>query len=350
VTDGRDTGPHTAIGFLSDLDALMRETKTGKFATLSGRYFAMDRDHNWERTDKAFNAMIKGEGKTNPDIIEAIKLSYEKDVTDEFIEPVVIDKDGLITDGDVVIMVNFRNDRPRQMTERLLQMGPKNLEIVTMTRYNPDYPVKVLFSPIILNNSMGEVVSKAGLKQLRVTETEKFAHMTFFLNCKRELPFEGEDRIMLDSNSDVPTHDLKPEMRAADIAREVVQALEGKSHQMICTNICNADMVGHSGNFPAIVKAVEAADKAVGEVIEAALKNNYEVIITADHGNAEQTIDDANGEPLTSHTLNPVPFILVSKRFKELAKDKGTLIDIAPTILKLLEIKKPKEMTGESLV
>lgn len=350
-TDGRDTAPKSAIKYLSELEKEMSRLKVGKIATVVGRYFAMDRDNNLERTDKAYSLMVEASGKEYKSAHELIQESYDLGITDEFVDPGVVTSavDGRIQEGDVVVFVNFRTDRPRQIVERFLLNGPK-VHLVTMTRYNPIYAVKVAYPPENLENSLGEFLSRSGIKQLRVTETEKFAHLTFFLNCKREENFEGEDRIMFDSYSDIPTHDHRPEMRAADVAGQVVEAIERQTHQVIFTNICNPDMVGHTGNFVAIVKAIEATDQALGLIVKAAKKHKYEVIITADHGNAEETVDDLTGEPKTSHSLNPVPFIIVSERFKKLTRESGTLIDVAPTLIQMLGFKAPTQMDGQSLV
>lgn len=349
-TDGRDTLAHNGKKYLAEIERTVDQLGTGVIATVVGRYFAMDRDHNWERTDKAYDLLVEGTGKEFTSAKALIEESYELGITDEFVEPGVIKKvDGKISQGDVVIFVNFRIDRPRQLVERFITRGPET-HFVTMTRYNPMYGVKVAYPPIELENSLGHFLSVAGISQLRVTETEKFAHLTFFLNCKREEQYEGEDRIMFDSHSDIPTHDHRPEMRAADVAKQVAEAIESGSHQVIFTNICNPDMVGHTGNFAAIVKAIEATDQAIGTIVSAAKKHNYEVIITADHGNAEETVDEKTGEMKTSHSLNPVPIIIVSQRYKQLTKKQGTLIDIAPTMIHMLGLKSPAEMEGESLV
>lgn len=352
VSDGRDTLPQSGVGYFEDLIEFMEELGIGKIVSLSGRYFAMDRDHNWDRTDKAFAVMTRAESvaMTTGSAVEALKQSYADGVTDEFVEPILLEEDGVISDNDGVLFVNFRTDRPRQIVERFLTQGPKNLRLLTLTQYNPDYPIESAFEPVSLSNCVGEVVSLAGRTQLRVTETEKFAHVTYFFNCKEEKAYEGEDRMMLDSYSDIPTHDHRPAMRADDIAKQVVEAITTHSHHLILTNVCNCDMVGHTGNFPAIIKAVEATDTAVGKIVAAAITHEYAVIVTADHGNAEETIDPATLSPLTSHTLNPVPCIVVWKPVETLTKDTGLLIDVAPTILKLMGIKKPLEMTGESLV
>ena len=228
--------------------------------------------------------------------------------------------------------------------------GPQNITFVTMTQFKPDYKVEVAFQPILIETCLGDVLSKNGIKQLRVTETEKFAHVTFFFNCKREAAFEGEDRNMLDSYSDIKTHDQRPQMRAPEIAQEIIQDMESGDHQVIIANICNADMVGHTGNIPAAIKAAEAADHALARIIKVAKKNNWTLLITADHGNSDEMIDEKTGEILTSHSLNPVPFIVYSNNFTKINREHGSLIDIAPTILTMLDIEIPDDMTGESLV
>ena len=350
-TDGRDCKPRSGLGFVEDLEEYGQGLGIGEIVSVSGRYFAMDRDHNRQRTDKTYKTIIGqiGQDNKNRNASEVIRQSYEKGITDEFIKPVMI-KNKSIRSGDGAIFFNFRNDRPRQLLERFLNKGPKGVLWLTMTRYKPEYSVRVVYPPEELKQILGEVISKAGLRQLRVTETEKFAHLTFFLNCKREKPFEGEDRILLDSNSDITTHDQKPEMRAEAIGEEVVQAMINKTHEAIISNLCNADMVGHTGNFKAAVKGIETIDKVLGRIENSAKQNNYELIITADHGNAEQMIDEETGEYLTAHTTNPVPFILVSKQFNQLKREEGSLVNIGPTMLTLLGLDVPKEMTGKSLV
>lgn len=353
-TDGRDTLPKSSIRYVQELEDFIDQLGVGKIASISGRYYAMDRDHNWERTDRTFALLVKGKGEKYKTARELIEASYKKGITDEFIEPALVEvgpgEEGTVSSNDAVIFVNFRNDRPRQLVERFLEKGPKNLEYVTMTQYNPDYQVRVAFPPIEIKNSLGEVISQAGLRQLRVTETEKFAHLTFFLNCKREKAFEGEDRIMLDSYSDIATHDERPRMRAPDITREVVQAIQAEGCEVIFTNLCNCDMVGHTGNLKAAIVGVETVDRAIGKIVREGKKYSFDVIITADHGNVEEMIDEETGEIITAHTTNPVPFILVSKKYKKLNRDQANLPDIAPTVLKILGLKKLEEMTGESLV
>jgi len=353
-TDGRDVLPKSALEYITSLEETVKELGIGKIATVGGRYYAMDRDHNWERTDKAFLALTgKGERKYKT-ASEAIAAAYREGETDEFITPRQIEvgpgEDGFIASNDAVIFVNFRNDRTRQLVERFLEKGPENLHYVTMTRYHPDYNVNIAYPPISITHPIGEELAAAGFKQLRITETEKFAHLTFFLNCKREEAYEGEDRMMLDSYSDIKTHDERPEMRAPDIARQIIQDIHTGIHPVIFTNLCNADMVGHTGNIPAAIKACETIDTALSEIVPVAQKNGYHVIVTADHGNSDEMIDERSGEVLTSHSLNPVPFILVSDDHKKLTKDEGNLTDIAPTMLTLLKLKKPVEMTGDSLV
>lgn len=334
-TDGRDCSPRSGLGFTEDLE------KYAAIATVSGRYFAMDRDHNWERTDRVYHRITGGKkGTVVASVI--IKNSYAKNITDEFVRPTRTKFFRPIKAGDGAIFFNFRNDRPRQLLERFLEKGPKGVEWLTLTRYKPEYPVSVAFLPVELDNSLGEVLAAHKLRQLRVTETEKFAHLTYFLNCKREEAFEGEDRIMIDSYSDIVTHDEKPQMRAREITVEILQDMKEKTHEVIFANLCNADMVGHTGNFPVIVTAVETIDECLGQISEAAKENGFDLIITADHGNAE--------ELKTSHTTNPVPFILQSRQFKQLIRDEAGLVDIAPTLLKLLGITQPREMTGTSLV
>jgi 2,3-bisphosphoglycerate-independent phosphoglycerate mutase len=355
ITDGRDTKPKSGLGYIEDLEEFLSTEGVGKIASLSGRYYAMDRDHNWERTDKYFEMVTQGKTEHQfSTASEAIQANYDQDTTDEFIEPALITEENqqptLIQENDAVIFVNFRSDRPRQLTERILEKGPKNLLFVTMAQYNPDYQVEVAYPPEVVNETLGGAISKAGLKQLRITETEKFAHLTFFMNCKKEEPYPGEDRIMLDSNSDVKEHDEKPEMRTPDIAERLKTEIASEKYQAIFVNFCNADMVGHTGNIPATIKGIEAVDRALSELVPLAQQHGYDVIITADHGNAEQMLDEEEGDTVTAHTSYPVPFILVSSRYSKLNKDKAGMVNVAPTVLRLLEIEQPKEMTGESLV
>lgn len=350
-TDGRDTRPTSSIKSIRRLEEKIADQHLGKIVSIVGRYFSMDRDHNWDRTDKAFNLLTKAQGTPASSPQAGITASHQTDLTDEFIEPIWLgDKDDVLKANDALIFANFRTDRVRQLTERILDQGPKPIYFATMTKYNPAYNVEVAFPLVSIETTLGEVLANAGLKQLRVTETEKFPHMTFFFNCKREEPYEGEDRIMLDSYSDVKTHDQKPQMRASEIADQIIEAVQNGSHDVILANICNADMVGHSGIVEAGIKACEAADKALGRIAEATLKAGYALLVTADHGNADMMIDEETGGPHTSHTNNPVPFIVVDKKCEKLARTSGTLIDIAPTILAILGVSKPSAMTGESLL
>ncbi len=350
VTDGRDTSPTSGLGFMKDLQKSLQEVGVGEVVTVVGRYYAMDRDKNMDRTDLAFDLYTQGKGEGYSTPTEAIQASYDDEVTDEFIKPCVIgETSSVIAENDGIVMVNFRNDRPRQITQRLLGKGPQNLFVTTMTLYQPDFQVEIAFPPVKVEVSLGRAISEAGLKQLRITETEKFAHMTFFLNCKREEPFEGEDRFMFDSYSDIPTHDHRPEMRAPDIAEQIVNSIEDETHDVIFTNLCNADMVGHSGNIPATMRACEAVDQALSLIVPKALEHGYTVIITADHGNAEEMLT-SDSQMVTAHSCNQVPMIVVSGQYENLTKDGGTLIDMAPTILTMLGLDIPSEMTGKSFV
>jgi 2,3-bisphosphoglycerate-independent phosphoglycerate mutase len=351
VTDGRDTSPISGAGFVEKLEASLADLGVGKIVSVVGRYYAMDRDKNMDRTDLAFELYMNGRGEKFASTTAAIQASYEAEVTDEFIKPAVIgDEAQVVAENDGLIMVNFRNDRPRQITQRFLGKGPQNLLVTTMTTYQPDFQTEIAYPLIGVDESLGKSISDAGLRQLRITETEKFAHLTFFLNCKREEPFENEDRFMFDSNSDVPTHDLKPEMRALDISQKIVDDIREESHEVIFTNLCNADMVGHTGNITATIKACEVIDQALSEIVPVALEHGYSVMITADHGNAEEMLTTGDEVMVTSHSCNPVPFILISNEYQSLAKDGGKLADMAPTILKILGLETPAKMTGQSFV
>ncbi len=354
ITDGRDTSPTSGAGYLELLQEKLDEIGLGRIGSISGRYFAMDRDKNWDRTDKYFHMITKGKAKTISSAKKAIEASYKNKKTDEFVEPVFIESPGkesnLVKENDAVIFANFRNDRPQQITERFLEAEIPNLQLTTMTQYNPHYNVEVAFEPQAVDTTLGQIVSENNLEQLRITETEKFAHVTFFFNCKREEAYEGEDRFMFDSNSDIPTHDLKPKMKVMEIAETIVADIEDQKHDLIISNLCSPDMVGHTGNIPAAIKACETVNAALKKIVPAAIKQKYDVIITADHGNADEMLDEETGEVITSHSLNPVPLIVVSNRFSELKRKSGTLTDIAPTILTMLRLEIPQEMTGESFV
>ncbi len=358
-TDGRDTDPKSGVGFLQELQKHLAST-TGKIASIVGRYYAMDRDKRWERVKLAYDLLVHGTGASAQDPVAAVEQSYVAGVTDEFIKPVVITApDGkptaLIRDGDVVICFNFRTDRGRQITQALTQqdfpeqgMRKLRLHYVTMANYDDSFVgVNVIFDKDNLTNTLGEVLAKAGKKQIRIAETEKYPHVTFFFSGGREEPFAGESRILCPSPK-VATYDLKPEMSAGDIRDKIIPELEKKSADFICLNFANPDMVGHTGVFSAAVKACETVDQCNQAVTEVARKNGYVIIIIADHGNAELMINE-DGTPNTAHTTNPVPCILVDDQQK-LSVRNGKLGDLAPTILTLMGLPVPKEMTGNILV
>lgn len=360
-TDGRDTPPNSGIEHVKALEAKMDELGVGQIATVSGRYYAMDRDKRWERTERAFDAIMLGEGDLNASPVAAMQAAYDKGTTDEFIEPVVIldekgDARGLLRDEDAVVFFNFRADRARQLTlafndaelaQPAREKAPKNLHYTTMTQYDKTYSYPMVIPPLMPEKILGEVVAEAGLKQLRTAETEKYPHVTFFFNGGREQPFEGEARELMQSPK-VATYDLQPEMSADGVCKIVTDAIESDEYDLIVVNFANGDMVGHTGVIPAAVRAVEKVDQCLGK-IEAALKGkNAAWIVTADHGNADLMINPETGEPHTYHTTFPVPLILVSEYRGEL-KDDGSLRDIAPTMLGLLGIEQPEEMTGRDL-
>lgn len=357
-TDGRDTDPKAGLGYIKDLKKHMTET-TGEIATVIGRYYAMDRDKRWERTKMAYDAMVKGEAKKVESAEEGIQQSYNENVTDEFIKPVVITKNGnpvaKIEDGDVVISFNFRTDRARQITLALTQMDfPEqdmhmlDLRYITMTLYDETFKnIDILFENEEIIMTMGEVLQNHGKKQIRIAETEKYPHVTFFFNCGREVEFEGEMRIMCPSPK-VATYDLQPEMSAYDVRDKIVAELKKKEVDFVCLNFANPDMVGHTGVFEAAVRACETVDECAKDVITTAQENGYVAIVIADHGNADCMINP-DGTPHTQHTTVLVPCILVDDEYKGKLKD-GKLGDISPTILELMGIEKPKEMTGESLL
>lgn len=357
--DGRDTDPKSGVSFLKDLQQHLSKT-TGHLASIVGRYFAMDRDKRWERVKLAYDVMVNGVGEKTTDPVKAVEKSYEAGVTDEFIKPIVsIDSANkplaTIKEGDVVLCFNFRTDRGREITEVLTQQdfpehGMKKLKLhyVTLTNYDDSFQnVNVIFDKDNLVNTIGEIVSKAGKKQIRIAETEKYPHVTFFFSGGRENPFAGESRIMAPSPK-VATYDLQPEMSAADIRDQIIPELDKKEADFICLNFANPDMVGHTGVFSAVVKAIETVDACAEKVVTAALKNGYSTIIIADHGNADYMIND-DGTPNTAHSTSLVPCILVDDQYKGKIED-GKLGDLAPTILTLMGITVPKEMTGSILI
>lgn len=360
--DGRDTSPTAGVGYLEELLGKFKEIGVGKLATVAGRYDAMDRDKRWERVEKAYRAMVNGEGPTTNDVIGAMKKSYDEGVTDEFIVPLVISgeqgpKEGRIRKGDVGIFFNFRADRGRELSWALSDENfkefsrPDNLtiELINLTQYDEKLKCKVAFPPIKLTHILGEVLAQKGKRQLRIAETEKYAHVTFFFNGGEEKPFEGEDRILIHSPK-VPTYDLKPEMSAYEVTEKVVKEIRAQKYDFILLNYANPDMVGHTGVMEAAIKAVEVVDKCVGEVVSAVKQAGGIAMVTADHGNADQMIDPYTGEVFTAHTTNPVPFALVMENFHGKLRPGGKLADVAPTILHLMNIEKPKEMEGEDLI
>ena len=356
IMDGRDTDPHSGKGFIADLQKKLDEIGVGEIATVTGRYYAMDRDSNWDREEKAYAALVYGEGNRASNAMEAIEKSYADDVTDEFVVPCVTCEGGRIQEGDTVVFINFRPDRARQITRIFVDDDFKGFErrygrfpvhYVCMAEYDATMPnVEVAYPPVELTNVLGEYLAKNGKTQLRIAETEKYAHVTFFLNGGREEKFDGEERILVASPK-VATYDLQPEMSAPEVAEKLVAALGEKKFDFICLNFANGDMVGHTGVYEAIVKAVKAVDKCVSEVVEAARANGYEVVMIADHGNADNAVN-ADGTPNTAHSLNPVPIVVVSDRVKSVRS--GILADVAPTVLKLMGLEQPAEMTGEALV
>ena len=352
--DGRDTDPHSGKGFIEEVQAHCAKS-AGTIASIIGRYYAMDRDKRWERVKIAYDLLVKGEGKQATDMVAAMQESYDEDVTDEFIKPIVNERvDGRIGAGHVVIFFNYRNDRAKELTIVLTQqdmpeagMHTMPLYYCCMTPYDAKFTgLHILFDKENVPDTIGEWVSKQGLKQLRIAETEKYAHVTFFLNGGREEKFDGEERILVASPK-VATYDLQPEMSAPEVAEKLVAALGEKKFDFICLNFANGDMVGHTGVYEAIVKAVKAVDKCVSEVVEAARANGYEVVMIADHGNADNAVN-ADGTPNTAHSLNPVPIVVVSDRVKSVRS--GILADVAPTVLKLMGLEQPAEMTGKPLV
>ncbi len=361
--DGRDTPPASGENYIIELEEKMKEKGIGKIATISGRFYSMDRDKRWARIQKAYDAICNGIGLKSGSAIHAIENSYQKEVFDEFVEPTVITMaDGetpiaKIEDHDSVIFFNFRPDRARQLTRAIVdkdfnEFATKKMDtyFVCFTSYDETMPnVHIAFKKEQIKNTLGEVLSKNNKTQLRIAETEKYAHVTFFFNGGEEKQYKGEDRILIPSPK-VETYDMKPEMSAYEVTEKVVEAVESKKYDCIILNYANPDMVGHTGSLEAAIKAIEAVDECVGKVVKAINNTHGNLIITADHGNAEQMIDYTTGEPHTAHTTNLVPLILITDNGNEKLKEGGKLADLAPTILDLMNIEKPKEMTGESLL
>ena len=360
-TDGRDTDPKSGLGFIGDLKG-HTDLTGATLATVTGRFYAMDRDKRWERVKVAYDALTAGTGEHTTNVLKSMQTSYDAGVTDEFIKPVILcDGSGqpasLIQEGDVVICFNFRTDRCREITIALTQqdfpeqqMSTMPLYYVTMTEYNKSFQnIHILFGNSDLKNTMGEVLEQQGKTQIRIAETEKYPHVTFFFSGGREQPFEGEKRIMIPSPRTVATYDLKPEMSAPEVTEAILPEIIAQSADFICLNFANADMVGHTGVWEAVIRAVETVDGCVGRIVPAALENDYAVFLTADHGNADFLINE-DGTPNTAHSLNPVPLFFISKEFPACTIRPGRLADIAPSILKYMGLPIPAEMTGEILI
>jgi 2,3-bisphosphoglycerate-independent phosphoglycerate mutase len=361
--DGRDTPPQIGLGFVKTVEAFMRGLGVGAIATVMGRYYPMDRDQRWNRVARAYEAMVEGEGERNASAEEAVTRSYEAKVTDEFVHPtVIVREDGspvaTIRDGDGVIFYNFRADRARELTRALTEPGfdafprktvPTLRAFATMTSYDDTFAHPVAFPPTRLTKILPEIISGLGLKQLRIAETEKYAHVTYFFNGGEEQAYPGEDRVLIPSPRDVATYDLKPEMSAQEVATEAARRIESRQYSLIVLNFANPDMVGHTGILPAAIRAAEVIDDCLKQVVTAVRAIGGAVVLTADHGNLEQMVDYATGGPHTAHTLNPVPCVIVDDRPHAL-RPSGVLADVAPTILHLMGIPQPPEMTGVSLI
>ncbi len=360
--DGRDTPPTSAEQFMLDLNEKLKAYPNVKIATVSGRYYAMDRDKRWDRVEKAYICVTGGIGKEADSALTAIRDSYKEKINDEFVLPTTVTDvmpAGLIDDGDGVICFNFRADRARELTRALIEEDfkefprkrrPKLSTYTTMTQYDETFKLPVAYAPREIRRILGELVSQAGLRQLRIAETEKYAHVTYFFNGGEESKFPGEERILVPSPKDVATYDLKPEMSARPVTEALVKYLRETDVSLVIANYANADMVGHTGKFEASVKAVEVIDECLGKVVDAAMGKQGKVIITADHGNIEQLIDYDTGMPHTAHTTNLVPVILVDEEKRKCRLKQGSGIDIAPTVLELLKLAQPEEMTGRSLI
>ncbi len=361
--DGRDTPPASGKGYIEELQAKMKEIGVGEIGVVSGRYYAMDRDNNYDRVEKAYLALTKGEGVKGTDAAEAVQKSYDEGITDEFVVPTVMEKDGVpvttVKDGDSVVFFNFRPDRAREITRCFCDDDFKgfarekklDIKFVCFTEYDVTIPNKtVAFKKVEVTNTFGEYLAANHMKQARIAETEKYAHVTFFFNGGVEAPNEGEDRILVDSPKYVPTYDKKPRMSAYTVCDELCKAITGGQYDVIICNFANPDMVGHTGVQDAAVKAIEVIDECVGEIVEFIKEVDGQLFICADHGNAEQLIDYETGAPFTAHTTNPVPFILVNADPAYKLRENGCLADIVPTLIELMGMEQPKEMTGKSLL
>ncbi|HXE95410.1 MAG TPA: 2,3-bisphosphoglycerate-independent phosphoglycerate mutase [Dongiaceae bacterium] len=359
LLDGRDTPPQSGADYLAQLEAEIARIGVGKIATVMGRYYAMDRDNRWDRVEKAYNAIVCGEGEKRASAKEAITQSYAAGVHDEFVVPVVVAANATLNDGDGFIFFNFRSDRAREITRAIAlddftgferRCRPKLAGYVCLTEYDATFGLPIAFGSTELTNILGGVLANAGLKQLRIAETEKYAHVTFFFNGGVETPFPGEERALIPSPKEVATYDQKPEMSAYKVTDELLARLDSDAYDVIILNFANCDMVGHTGIEAAAIKAVEAVDACVGRIIAKVREKGGAALITADHGNAEQLTDE-NGEPFTAHTTNPVWLVLVDDSRRDVKlREGGRLADVAPTMLKVLGIAQPPEMTGESLL
>jgi 2,3-bisphosphoglycerate-independent phosphoglycerate mutase len=360
--DGRDTPPRSGAGYLKALLPRVALVK-GAVATVIGRYYAMDRDNRWERIEKAYDAIVARKGREAPGALEAVETAYARGEGDEFVVPTVVAGGAPLRDGDAVVFFNFRADRARELTNAITNAAPKRIppsfvrsksvqvsSFVCFTEYDAGFDLPVAFSDEPPRRILGELVAEAGLSQLRIAETEKYAHVTFFFNCGIETPFPGEDRVLVPSPRDVPTYDHKPEMSAVQVTEELVRRLQEREYAFVLVNYANPDMVGHTGVLPAAIKAVETIDACLDRVTQTVLALGGCALITADHGNCEQMVDPATGEPHTAHTTNPVPLYWVTANPKGRRLHNGTLADLAPTLLDLLGLRKPAEMTGHTLI
>jgi len=363
ILDGRDTPPKSGSGYVAKLQSHLDKTGVGAIATICGRYYAMDRDKRWDRIQMAFDLYTQGEGTPADDPVAAVKAAYERGETDEFVKPVFLsDENGkplkTVADGDAIIFFNFRADRAREITRAFTDPDFAEFErpalphlsaYLCMTQYDELFSLPMAYPPVHLDNILGQVVSEKGLNQLRIAETEKYAHVTYFFNVGEEEPFENEDRCLIPSPRDIPTYDYKPEMSAPAVTAEVIKRIDSDRYALIVLNFANTDMVGHTGVLDAAVKACRTVDACAAQIVDRIVAKNGTVLITADHGNAEEMVD-ADGNPHTAHTLNPVRFILVDDKRKSAQLKEGRLADIAPTILDIMGLDQPAEMTGQSLI
>ncbi len=356
--DGRDTPPQSAVNYLKEVEEKLKKEGFPQIATISGRYYAMDRDNRWERVQKAYDCLTLGEGNKAANSDEAIKKSYADGVNDEFVIPTVTLENSRINDNDAIIFFNFRPDRARELTRAIMMKDfggfdrkkvLSNIYYVCFTRYDEKFGLPIAFKPQVLTNILGEVLDKEGIKQFRTAETEKYAHVTFFFNGGVEKPFDTETRVLVNSPK-VATYDLQPEMSAYEVADNVVKAIHSNEYPFILVNFANPDMVGHTGVLEAAQKAVEAVDECVGKIVEAVKEEGYVMLLTADHGNAECMINQETGKPHTAHTTNKVPFFVINSDKNLSLRDDASLCDVAPTVLELLEISQPTEMTGKSII